>query len=102
MCSVGGGPTKLVAKIASKVCKPDGMLVVDDPIAFLHPRAVEDLWGVGDKTAEVLRGLGIKTIGDLAAMPKGVLRASAGTASARHLHAVAWGRIQSRRATFDE
>ncbi len=95
VCSIGGGPTKLVAKIASKVCKPDGVLVVDDPISFLHPRAVEDLWGVGEKTAQVLRGLGITTIGDLAAMPVGVLRASLGTAGSRHLHAVAWGRDPS-------
>ncbi|MGH2759641.1 MAG: DNA polymerase IV [Actinomycetota bacterium] len=95
VCSVGGGPTKLVAKIASRVCKPDGVLVVDDPIAFLHPRAVEDLWGVGEKTAIVLRGLGIVTIGDLAAMPVPVLRSSIGKASAGHLHAVSWGRDPS-------
>jgi DNA polymerase-4 len=95
VCSVGGGPTKLVAKIASRVCKPDGVLVVEDPIAFLHPRAVEDLWGVGEKTADVLRGLGITTIGDLAAMPVGVLRASLGSAGAGHLHAVSWGRDPS-------
>jgi len=95
VCSVGGGPTKLVAKIASRVCKPDGVLVVDDPVGFLHPRPVSDLWGVGEVTAGVLRRLGISTIRDLAEMPKGVLREAVGAAGAAHLHAVAWGRDPS-------
>src|SRR4029077_13597507 len=51
VCSVGGGPTKLVAKVASRACKPYGVLIVDDPVAFLHPLPIEDLWGVGQKTA---------------------------------------------------
>lgn len=89
--SVGGGPTKLVAKVASRTCKPDGVLLVDDPVAFLHPLPIEELWGVGDVTAERLRKLGIATIGDLANMPRGVLRGSVGEASSYHLHTVAWG-----------
>ena len=93
--SVGGGPTKLVAKVASRTCKPDGVLLVDDPIAFLHPLPIEELWGVGEVTANSLRRLGITTIGDLARFPKGVLRKTAGDASSRHLHAVAWGRDPS-------
>ena len=91
VCSVGGGPTKLVAKVASRHCKPDGCLIVDDPIAFLHPLPIEELWGVGEATADVLRSLGIATIGDLAAMPRTVLRGAVGEASARHLHKVASG-----------
>jgi DNA polymerase-4 len=95
VCSVGAGPTKLVAKIASRACKPDGVLVVDDPVAFLHPRPVEDLWGVGEVTAGVLRRLGISTIGELARTPVSVLRPLVGPAGAAHLHAVSWGRDPS-------
>jgi DNA polymerase-4 len=83
--------TKLVAKVASRACKPDGVLVVEDPVAFLHPRPVEDLWGVGEVTATALRSLGAETIGDVAAMPIGVLRTAVGKASAAHLHAVSMG-----------
>ena len=93
--SVGGGPTKLVAKVASRTCKPDGVLLVEDPVAFLHPMQIEELWGVGDITATKLRAIGITTIGDLAHFPKNVLKASVGDASAHHLHAVAWGRDPS-------
>ncbi len=95
VCSIGGGPTKLVAKIASRACKPDGVLVVDDPVTFLHPRPVSDLWGVGEVTADVLRGLGISTIGELAHMPAGVLRGAVGAAGTAHLGAVAWGKDPS-------
>jgi DNA polymerase IV len=94
--SVGGGPTKLVAKVASRTCKPDGVLLVDDPIAFLHPMSIEELWGVGEITATSLRRLGITTIGELAEFPKDVLRQAVGTASSHHLHAVAWGRDPSQ------
>ena len=93
--SVGGGPTKLVAKVASRTCKPDGVLLVDDPVAFLHPLPVEELWGVGEITATALRRLGITTIGDLARFPKDVLKQTVGPASSSHLHAVAWGRDPS-------
>lgn len=95
VCSVGGGPTKLVSKIASRACKPDGVLVVTDPIAFLHPLLVEDLWGVGEVTAQALRALGITTVGDLAETPRNVLRSAVGEAGASHLHAVSWGRDPS-------
>jgi DNA polymerase-4 len=95
VCSVGGGPTKLVAKIASRACKPDGVLVVEDPVAFLHPLPVEDLWGVGEVTAGVLRRMGVSTIGELAHTPESVLRPMVGQAAAAHLHAVAWGRDPS-------
>ncbi|MEX2537228.1 MAG: DNA polymerase IV [Actinomycetota bacterium] len=91
ICSVGGGPSKLVAKVASRACKPDGVLVVVDAVAFLHPRPVSDLWGVGEVTAGALRAVGAMTIGDVAKMPIGVLRTAVGRASAAHLHAVSMG-----------
>lgn len=91
VCSVGGGPSKLVAKVASRACKPDGVLIVTDPVAFLHPRPVEDLWGVGEVTGDALRRLGIATIGDLARTPSAVLRGSVGEAAAAHLRALADG-----------
>lgn len=93
--SVGGGPTKLVAKVASKACKPNGVLIVDDPVAFLHPLPVAELWGVGEKTAVVLHRVGIRTVGDLANMPKHVLADAVGDAHASHLHSVSWGRDPS-------
>lgn len=95
VCSVGAGDTKLVAKIASRACKPDGVLAIDDAAGFLHPRPVSDLWGVGAVTTDVLRGLGISTIGELAHTPESVLRARVGTAAAVHLAAVAWGKDPS-------
>lgn len=94
-CSVGGGVSKLVAKVASRACKPDGVLIVTDPVAFLHPRPVEDLWGVGEVTAAALRHLGITTIGDLARTPRAVLRGSLGEAGAAHLGALFDGRDPS-------
>jgi DNA polymerase IV len=93
-CSVGVAPTKFVAKVASARCKPDGLLVVPTAsvLQFLHPLPVTVLWGVGARTAEPLRRLGVRTIGDLAETPLGVLRRAVGDAGAEHLHALAWGR----------
>src|SRR5215204_1911046 len=70
-CSVGVAPTKFLAKLASSRCKPDGLLVVpvDGVTAFLHPLPVGALWGVGEKTAEQLAALGLRTVGDLATLP---------------------------------
>jgi DNA polymerase IV (DinB-like DNA polymerase) len=67
-CSVGIGPNKLIAKIASDMQKPNGLTVVkpEEVKAFLHPLPVSKLVGVGRKTEEVLSGLGIKTVGELA------------------------------------
>jgi len=93
-CTVGVAGTKFVAKLASTRSKPDGLLVV--PVAgvleFLHPLPVEALWGVGDRTAEVLRRLGLRLVGDVAAAPVGMLRQALGEAAARHLHDLSWGR----------
>jgi DNA polymerase-4 len=93
-CSVGVAPSKFVAKLASAHCKPDGLLVVpaDGVVAFLHPLPVAALWGVGDKTEEVLSKLGLKTVGDLASTPLSTLQRALGQAAGAHLSALAWGR----------
>ncbi len=93
-CSVGVAPTKFVAKLASTRVKPDGLAVVpaDRVLDFLHPLPAAALWGVGERTDEVLRRLGLNTVGDLAQAPIGMLRAAVGEAAAAHLHALAWGR----------
>jgi DNA polymerase-4 len=92
-CSVGVAPTKFVAKLASDLCKPDGMLVVDrDGVrAFLDPLPVGRLWGVGEKTGEVLSRLGIRTVNELGATPEAILTRVLGDQSARHLRALAHG-----------
>jgi DNA polymerase-4 len=93
-CSVGVATTKFVAKLASARCKPDGLLVVpaEDVVSFLHPLPVGALWGVGDKTEEVLRRLGLHTVGDIAHTPVGTLTRALGPAAGSHLSALAWGR----------
>ncbi|MEQ1737645.1 MAG: DNA polymerase IV, partial [Rhodoglobus sp.] len=93
VCSVGAAATKFVAKVASGMSKPDGLLVVPlaDTVGFLHPLPIAKLWGVGGKTEEVLRGRGIHTIGDLAATPVGDLTRHVGDAAATRLHDLAWG-----------
>src|SRR3954453_2184383 len=93
-CSVGVAPTKFLAKLASARAKPDGLLVVprDSVIAFLHPLPVGALWGVGERTEEVLTRLGLRTIGDIANTPSATLQRALGAAAGSHLHALAWGR----------
>src|SRR5688572_28689648 len=73
--SVGVSTTKLVAKIASDLRKPDGLVVVPpgEEAAFLAPLPISRLWGVGEKTAMVLADYGVRTIGDLAALPPDVV-----------------------------
>ena len=92
-CSVGVATTKHVAKLASRAAKPDGVRVVPRAgvTAFLHPLPVEELWGVGEKTATVLRRLGLCSVGDLAHTPLPTLRRALGPALAAHLHSLAWG-----------
>ena len=89
--TVGAARTRALAKVASGVAKPDGLLVVapDDEEAFLGPLGVQRLWGVGPITASRLRDRGITTVGELAAMEEGALVALLGQASGRHLHALA-------------
>lgn len=91
--SVGAAATKFVAKVASGLSKPDGLLVVprEDTVAFLHPLPIAKLWGVGAKTEQALLGRGYRTIGDLAAVPVDQLRTTLGDAAARRLHDLAWG-----------
>jgi DNA polymerase-4 len=95
-CSVGVASSKFVAKLASARCKPDGLLVVppSDVVSFLHPLPVGALWGVGDKTEEVLHRLGLRTVGDLAHTPVTTLTRALGPAAGAHLAALAWGRDQ--------
>ncbi|WP_024874635.1 DNA polymerase IV [Saccharomonospora piscinae] len=92
-CSVGVAGVKFVAKLASGMAKPDGMVVVprDETVSFLRPLPVSALWGVGPRTAETLRGHGLRTIADLAATPAERLRAWVGRAAAEHLGALARG-----------
>ena len=89
--TVGVARTKFLAKVASGVAKPDGLLVVppDGELAFLHPLAVERLWGVGRVTGEKLRSRGIGTVGDVALLPEAALVSMLGRASGHHLHALA-------------
>ncbi len=93
-CSVGTASTKFVAKLASACCKPDGLLVVprDGVVEFLHPLPVGALWGVGERAEELLRAMGLRTVGDLARAPVATLRRVLGNAVGTHLAALAWGR----------
>ncbi|MEV5633128.1 DNA polymerase IV [Micromonospora tulbaghiae] len=93
-CSVGVGPSKFVAKLGSTRAKPDGLLVVPAArvLEFLHPLPVSALWGVGERSADALRRLGLRTVRDLAEAPAGLLRRAVGESSATHLHELAWGR----------
>jgi DNA polymerase-4 len=93
-CSVGVAPNKFLAKMASAAAKPDGVVVVPahGVLGFLHPLPVRALWGVGERTHEVLERLGVRTVGELAAVPVRVLERTLGEAHARHLAALASGR----------
>jgi DNA polymerase IV len=92
--TVGVARTKFLAKVASGVAKPDGLLVVppDRELAFLHPLPVERLWGVGPVTADTLHELGITTVGEVARLDEGLLVSVLGRASGRHLYALAHNR----------
>jgi len=92
--TVGVARTKFLAKVASGVAKPDGLLVVaaERELEFLHPLPIERLWGVGVVTSDRLRRLGITTVGQVAKMSEGVLVTILGRASGRHLYALAHNR----------
>ena len=89
--TVGVARTKFLAKVASGVAKPDGLLHVppDGEMAFLHPLPVQKLWGVGQVTAAKLHARGLFTVGEVAGLGPEALVAMLGPASGRHLHALA-------------
>jgi DNA polymerase-4 len=92
--TVGVARTKFLAKVASGVAKPDGLLVVppDGELGFLHPLPAEALWGVGRVTAGKLRAWGVKTVGEVAALGESMLVSMVGRATGRQLHALAHNR----------
>jgi DNA polymerase-4 len=89
--TVGVARTKFLAKVASGVAKPDGLLVVEPggELTFLHPLPVERLWGVGPVTSGKLRDRGIRTVGQVARVGEAALVSMLGVAAGRHLHALA-------------
>ena len=101
--TVGIARTKFLAKVASAVAKPDGLLAVppEGELEFLHPLPVERLWGVGQVTARRLHDVGITTVRQVAELPETALVMLLGRASGRHLHALAHNRdprpVQARR-----
>jgi DNA polymerase-4 len=97
-CSVGAGATKFIAKLASTRSKPDGLLVVPPAgtLDFLHPLPIDALWGVGPATRDSLQRRGIRTVGDLAGTPTGVLAKWLGPAAGAKLADLAWGRDPRR------
>ncbi len=92
--TVGVARTKFLAKVASGVAKPDGLLVVppERELEFLHPLPVERVWGVGPATAKRLEAWNVRTVGELAALSEPTLVALLGRAAGRHLHALAHNR----------
>lgn len=106
--SVGVARTKFLAKVASQVAKPDGMLLVppEGEIGFLHPLPVEMLWGVGPVTSGTLRTRRIATVGHVARLGEATLVSLLGAAAGRHLHALAHNldprpvRVGRRRGSF--
>jgi DNA polymerase-4 len=96
--TVGIARTKFLAKVASAVAKPDGLLVVppDGELAFLHPLPIERLWGVGEVTAGKLRDRGFATVGEVAELEESTLVAMLGRGLGRQLHALAHNRDPRR------
>ena len=96
--TVGVARTKFLAKVASGVAKPDGLLVVppEDELGFLHALPVERLWGVGPVTARKLHARGITLVREVAELDEGSLVGILGRASGRHLHALAHNRDPRR------
>jgi len=102
-CSVGIGPTKFIAKLASNAAKPNGLVEVPPAgvISFLHPIGVEKIWGVGPATASALHRLGLHTVGDIAHTPRSTLQRALGAQLGAQLHDLAWG-VDARRVIARE
>jgi DNA polymerase-4 len=96
--TVGGASTKFIAKLASSLAKPDGLLLVPPSrvLEVLHPLPVRALWGVGPKTATRLASMGLSTVGEVAAMDLPMLIGVLGKATGTRLHELAWGRDDRR------
>lgn len=92
--TIGVARTKFLAKVASGVAKPDGLLLVppDAELEFLHPLPIERLWGAGEVTAAKLRERGITSVGEVARLAESTLISMLGRGSGRHLHALAHNR----------
>jgi DNA polymerase-4 len=106
-CSVGIAASVSVAKLASRRAKPDGVVVVPpaEVTSFLHPLDVGELYGVGEKTRDLLHRLGLVTVGDVAHTPLRTLQRAVGSALGSHLHELAWGadrRVITSRRGQDE
>ncbi len=115
-CSIGIGPNKLLAKIASDLQKPDGLTIITEETvgSMVWPLPVRKLWGVGPKTEARLRDLGVDTIGALAAVPREQLIEQFGESYGDYLHRASRGidesplvthwepRSTSRETTFEE
>jgi DNA polymerase-4 len=92
-CSVGIAGSLSIAKLASRLAKPDGVAVIapDQVAELVHPRDVGDLYGVGEKTRAVLHRHGLRTVGDVAHTPRAELQRRLGRHLGAHLHDLAWG-----------
>ena len=103
VCSIGVAPNKFLAKMASNAAKPDGVTVVTaaEVLEFLHPLPVGALWGVGERTGELLGRLGVRTIGELAEVPQRVLERTVGEVAGRHLLDLAMGRDERRVVPYE-
>lgn len=103
VCSVGVAANKFLAKMASAAAKPDGLVVVpaDGVIGFLHPLPVRALWGVGERTGEILDRLGVRTVGELAEVRFRVLERAVGEVAGRNLLELAAGRDDRRVVPYE-
>jgi len=106
-CSVGIADSVSVAKLASRRAKPDGVILVrpENVTAFLHPLDVGELYGVGEKTRDLLHRLGLVTVGDVAHTPLRTLQRAVGAGLGSQLHDLAWGtdrRVITPRRGVDE
>jgi nucleotidyltransferase/DNA polymerase involved in DNA repair len=102
--SIGFGPNRYIAKMASSLEKPDGLVIIKDRVSFRNlfwPRPVQSLWGVGEKTKEHLNKIGIFTVRDLACSRENVLRGHMGE-NGEGLHSIAWGRDNTPVISYDE